>query len=110
MGTLIKRTVQIFYDEEKNREPWTELKDAEKHFSNKEDLLAAISLQNCAYYLGCVGLSNRGVKMKNRRFLYPESEIELIRKAKEYWREFYDLYQEIHNAEAWDVKRDQFHN
>ena len=102
MDLLIERILQIFYDEVKNREPWTELKDAENHFLNKENFMAAISLQNGAYYLGCEGLSNRGVKMKNKGFLYPESEIELIRKANKHWKEFYDLYRKIHNVEAWD--------
>jgi len=71
---------------------------------NKENFMAAISLQNGAYYLGCAGLSNKGVKMKNKGFLYPESEIELIRKTNKHWKEFYDLYWKIHNVEAWDNK------
>jgi hypothetical protein len=108
IDSLIKRTIQIFYDEVKDREPWTELKDAENHFLNKEDFIAAISLQNGAYYIGRVGLSNRGVKMKNKGFLYPESEIELIRNANKRWKEFYDLYRQIHNVEAWDDKEIEF--
>ncbi|UCE96755.1 MAG: hypothetical protein JSV51_03965 [Candidatus Bathyarchaeota archaeon] len=102
IGSLINKTIQVFYNEVKNREPWTELKDAENHFLNKEDFLATISLQNGAYYLGYVGLSNRGCKAKNRGFLYPESEIGLIRKTNECWKEYHDLYSKIHNVEAWD--------
>ena len=108
IGSLIKRTMQIFHNEIEDEEPWTELKDAENHFLNKEDFIAAISLQNGAYYLGRVGLSNRGVKMKNKGFLFPESEIELIRKANKHWKEFYDLYRQIHNVEAWDDKEIDF--
>ena len=75
IGSLIKRTMQIFHDEIEGGDPWTELKNAENHFLNKEDFIAAISLQNGAYYLGRAGLSNRSAKMKNKGFLFPEPEI-----------------------------------
>lgn len=66
IGSLIKRTIQIFYNGVKDRESWTELKDVENHFLNKDNFIAAISLQNGAYYLGRIGLSNGGVKMRSR--------------------------------------------
>jgi hypothetical protein len=96
--------MNIFHREVKNREQWTELKDAKNHFSNKEDFIATISLQNGAYYLGCVGLSNRNVDMENKGFLNPKAEIELIRKTEDHWMEFYDIYQRAHNINAWDYQ------
>ncbi len=104
LGFLIKKTTQIFHNAVKDRDLWTELRDAESHFSNKEDFMAAISLQNGAYYVGCAGLENKGIIKKNKGFLYPKSVIELIRKANKHWKEFYCLYREIHNVEAWGNK------
>jgi predicted nucleotidyltransferase len=104
LSRLIKKVMNIFHREVKNREQWTELKDAKNHFSNKEDFIATISLQNGAYYLGCVGLSNRNVDMENKGFLNPKAEIELIRKTEDHWMEFYDIYQRAHNINAWDYQ------
>jgi predicted nucleotidyltransferase len=101
---LLGKTIEIFHNEVRDKEPWTELEDAKNHLSNKEDFLATISLQNGAYYLGCVGLSNRNVERENKGFLYPESEIELIRQSREHWTEFYDIYRKVHNADAWQEK------
>jgi hypothetical protein len=104
LNSLLGKIIEIFYNEVKDRELWTELKDAKNHLSCKEDFLATISLQNGAYYLGCAGLSNRNIKMENKGFLYPESEIELIRQSREHWREFHDIYRKIHNVDAWQEK------
>lgn len=99
---LIESTLNLFYGEVKGRGPWTELKDAQNYISDRNGFMATISLQNGAYYLGGVGLSNRSIKMENRGFLYPESEIELILKSKEHWKEFYDIYRKVHNVDAWN--------
>lgn len=106
--SLVERTIDIFHSEVKNREPWTELKDAENYLESKNDFMATISLQNGAYYLGCEGLSNRNVEMENEGFLYPESEIELIEKLRERWTEFYDIYRKVHNVDAWHEKEIDF--
>lgn len=99
---LVESTLNLFHSEVKGRGPWTELKDAQNYISNRNGFMAAISLQNGAYYLGGVGLSNRSIKRENRDFLYPESEIELILKSKKYWKEFYDIYRKVHNVDAWN--------
>lgn len=102
LGSLIKRAMDIFHDEVKDREPWTELKDAKNHLSNNQGFMATISLQNGAYYLGCIGLSNRHIDVDNKEFLYPESEMELIQKSRKHWREFHSMYKKIHNICAWN--------
>lgn len=98
---LVETAMTLFYREVKEREPWTELKDAEIHLSNGERFMSTISLQNGAYYIGGVGLSNRNISRKNRDFLYPESEIEVIEKSKEHWEEFHNFYRKVHNVDAW---------
>lgn len=99
---LIQSTMNLFYSEVKGGKPWTELKDAQNYISDRNGFMATISLQNGAYYLGGVGLSNRSIKRENRDFLYPESEIELILKLKEHWKEFYNIYRKAHNVDAWN--------
>ncbi len=94
----------MFDSEVAERKPWTELVDAQKHLSSGDLFLATISLQNGAYYLGCRGLSNRKVRREENGYLWPESEVELIRKSKENWQEFYDLYHAIHNAKSWRLE------
>lgn len=98
---LFKTSMNLFNSEVKNKEPWTELKDAKSHISNGERFMAAISLQNGAYYIGSVGLSNRRIKRDSRGFLYPESEIEIIVKSKAHWKEFHNFYRKVHNVDAW---------
>ncbi len=99
--SLFEKTVETFNQEVKDREPWTELKDARSYLSNNRVLMATISLQNGAYYLGCEGLANRKIKKENKGFLYPESEIELIQRSWEHWKEFHDIYRTAHNVDAW---------
>ena len=101
LKSLIETAMDLFYREVKNREPWTELKDAKYHLSNGEGFMAAISLQNGAYYIGGAGLSNRNIRRENRDFLYPESELELIEKSKDQWNEFHSFYRKVHNVDAW---------
>lgn len=108
LESLVERTMDIFHSEVKDREPWTELKDAKNYLSSKEGFMATISLQNGAYYLGCEGLSNRNVERKSKGFLYPESEIELIEKLREHWGEFYDTYRKMHNVDAWHEEEIDF--
>ena len=75
--------------------------DARKYLSSGDLFLAALSLQNGAYYLGCRGLGNREVRMEENGYLWPESEVELIEKPRKNWPEFYELYQKMHNAKSW---------
>jgi len=98
---LVETAMDFFYREVKNREPWTELKDAKNHLSSGNRFMTTISLQNGAYYIGSVGLSKREIKRENKGFLYPESEIEVIKKSKEHWGEFHLFYRKVHNVDAW---------
>jgi predicted nucleotidyltransferase len=101
LGKLVKRTLSLFDEEVKDRGPWTELVDARNYLSSGDFFLATLSLLNGAYYLGCRGLSNRGVRMEENGYLWPESEVELVGKSKRKWLEFYELYQRMHNVKAW---------
>ncbi len=98
---LVENCFELFNREVSDREPWTELKNAESYCSNDNPLMSIVSLQNGMYYLGCEGLSNRDVGRDNEGFLRPESEIELIRKSEMHWIEFYELYRMVHNVDAW---------
>lgn len=101
---LVKCTLSMFVEEVPEREPWTELGDAQKHLTSGELFLVALSLQNGAYYLGCRGLKNRGVGIDEKGCLWPESELELIEKARDNWPEFYGIYQRIHNVKSWRLE------
>ncbi len=98
---LVENCLELFNSEVSDRGPWTELKNAESYCSSGDPFMTTISLQNGMYYLGCEGLSNRDISKDNKGFLRPESEIELIRKAKKHWIEFYELYRMVHNVDAW---------
>jgi predicted nucleotidyltransferase len=98
---LVKHALFMFAEEVPEREPWTELEDARKHLMSGDPFLVALSLQNGAYYLGCRGLKNRGVRMEEKGYLWPESELELIEKARDNWPEFYGIYKGIHNFKSW---------
>ncbi|MDI6905025.1 MAG: nucleotidyltransferase domain-containing protein [Candidatus Bathyarchaeia archaeon] len=98
---LVKRSLSLFDKEVPQRGPWTELLDAWKHLSRGDLFLAAISLQNGVYYLGRVGLENRGVRVEEKGYLWPESEVELIEKSRRNWPEFYEIYKRIHNVKSW---------
>lgn len=63
---LVEKTLDLFHEEVKDREPWTEQKDAQRHLTNREELLTTISLQNGLYYLGVRGLANRNVKKEKK--------------------------------------------
>jgi len=104
LGRLVKRTLTLFQDEVKDRGPWTELVDAQNYFSSGDFFLATLSLLNGAYYLGCRGLSNRGIGKKENGHLWPESEVELVEKSRKEWPEFYELYHGMHNVEAWRAR------
>jgi len=104
LNKSFRHTLVLFSNEVTEREPWTELVDARKHLSSGEVFLAAISLQNGAYYLGCRGLRNRKVRREETGYLWPESEVELIKKSKENWQEFYELYYAMHNAQTWQLE------
>jgi hypothetical protein len=104
LGRLVKRTLTLFDDEVKDRGPWTELLDAQNYFSSGDFFLATLSLLNGAYYLGCRGLSNRGIRKEENGYLWPESEVELLEKSRKEWPEFYELYQRIQNVEAWRAR------
>ena len=97
LGGLIRETMNMFEEELPERKPFTELSDAVKHHKNNKDFMAVISLQNGAFYVGRFGLRNRNVETTTRGYIYPDTEIELIRKAKNHWSEFYALYKRIHN-------------
>jgi hypothetical protein len=101
---LVSRTLSLFAEEVPEREPWTELEDAHKHLTGGELFLVALSLQNGAYYLGCRGLKNRGVTLDEKGYLWPESELELLEKARDNWPEFYGIYKRIHNAKSWRLE------
>jgi predicted nucleotidyltransferase len=98
---LVKHTLSLFDEEVTGRGPWTELVDAQKYLSSGDLFLVALSLTNGAYYLGCRGLRNRGVRMQETGYLWPESEVELIEKSRENWPQFYELYQKMHNSKSW---------
>jgi hypothetical protein len=98
---LVKHTLSLFDNEVTYREPWTELVDAQKYLSSGDLFLAALSLLNGAYYLGCRGLENRRVRKEENGYLWPESEAELIEKSRDNWPEFYELYKKVHNAKSW---------
>lgn len=104
LDDLVKKGMDFFHSEIKNREPFTELIDARKHFSNCEHFLSSISLQNGVYYVGRYGLANRDVKLEKEGFLNPESEVELIRKSREAWREFFVFYEKVHSVEVFRVE------
>jgi predicted nucleotidyltransferase len=101
---LVKSSLSMFAEEVPEREPWTELGDAQKHLTSGELFLVALSLQNGVYYLGCRGLRNRGVSLNEKGYLWPESELELIEKARDNWPEFYGIYQRIHNVKSWRLE------
>jgi hypothetical protein len=96
LSVLIPEVLDMFREEFGDRAPITELEDATKHLSQNEAFLSAISLQNGAYYVGSRGLMNRGVRLESRGYLNPEAEIELVRKARESWPEFYMVYKKTH--------------
>ena len=101
LESLVRGTLSLFAEEVPEREPWTEFEDARKHLSSNELFLVALSLQNAAYYLGCRGLKNRGVRIGEAGYLWPESELGLIEKTRAHWSPFYAMYQAIHNARSW---------
>jgi hypothetical protein len=101
LENLVGGALSLFAEEVPEREPWTELEDARKHLAGGELFLVALSLQNAAYYLGCRGLKNRGVKIGKTGYLWPESELGLIEKTREHWPLFYTMYQDIHNIKSW---------
>jgi predicted nucleotidyltransferase len=104
LAQLVKDTLSLFAEEVPEREPWTELEDAQKHQVSGESFLVALSLQNGAYYLGCRGLKNRGIRLDEKGYLWPESELELIEKTRDNWPKFYGIYQRIHNAKSWRLE------
>lgn len=101
LENLVRGTLSLFAEEAPEREPWTEFEDARKHLSSGELFLAALSLQNAAYYLGCRGLKNRGVRVRETGYLWPESELGLIEETREHWPPFHAMYQDIHNVKSW---------
>ena len=101
LENLVRDTLSLFAEEAPEREPWTEFEDARKHLATGELFLVALSLQNAAYYLGCKGLKNRRIRVRETGYLWPESELELIEKTREHWPPFYTMYQDIHNVKSW---------
>jgi hypothetical protein len=96
LDKLIQESFSLFHQEIPDRNLFTELTDAEKHHICNEDLLAAVSLQNGAFYLDLYGLRNRNIQLENRGYLFPETHVELAKKTKEHWRPFYEYSRKIH--------------
>ncbi|MCW4012939.1 MAG: hypothetical protein NWF07_08100, partial [Candidatus Bathyarchaeota archaeon] len=99
LDKLIRESFAIFHEEISDRDPFTELTDAEKHHTCNEDFLAAISLQNGAYYLGRYGLRRRNIELENQSYLFSETHVELAKITKKQWRSFYEYSRRIHGFE-----------
>ena len=107
---LVDQCFTFFHAEIKNREPYTELTDAQKYLDNGDPFVALLCLQNGAYYVGKSGLKNRGANSHFYGLLNPEAEIELIQKSREIWPDFWDFYNKVHAVERWRFQRREILN
>ena len=81
---------------ESKREPFTEIKDTIKSFNASRFNEWILSMADSLVFLAAMGMSNRGLSIE-WKLLDVDSEIRLLEKAIERWKDYGLLYSEFSN-------------